>query len=393
MVNVEQIQQALRDFELDGWLFFDVWSRDPLAYRVLGLNPAQLSSRRWYYFVPANGNPTKLVHSIEANRLDGLPGEAITYSTWQQLHARLGEVLRDCHRVAMQYSPQNDLFVISYVDGGTVDLVRSKGVDVVSSADLIQRFVSNLDKTGIASHEQAAAQVQSVKNAAFELIFSRIRAGMPATEVEVQSFILDQFAARGLTCEGLKPVVAVNDHAANPHFDVTTETNKAIRDGDRILIDLWAKIDDPAGIYYDITWCGYAGRTPPEDYVRLFEIVVEARAKAKDFITVELSSGRRVFGWQVDDVCRAHISQAGYGDYFTHRTGHSIDTKVHGAGVNLDNYETKDHREIVAGSCFSIEPGIYLDEMGVRSEINALVDDSHKVRVFGDEQQTLVVME
>jgi Xaa-Pro dipeptidase len=392
MLEVTAIQQTMRDYGLDGWLFYDVWHRDPLCYRILGLDSNQLTTRRWFYLIPCWGTPTKLVHRNESTRLASLPGETFAYSRWQELHHKLAEMLTRGARIAMQYSPNNDLFNVSYVDAGTLDLIRSMGVEVISSADLIQRFVSRVDGRGVALHKEAGRKVQSIKDYAFQLIFDAVRSGRTITELDVQNFILGEFANHGLTSEGLKPVVASNSHAANPHFEVTPATNVAIKEGDTILIDLWAKIDDPAGIYYDITWCGYIGREPPVQYESLFSVVVEARNLASAFVAHKLSSGERIYGWQVDDVCRSHVEAAGYGDYFTHRTGHSIDTSVHGSGVNIDNYETRDYREIIPGICFSIEPGIYIRDLGVRSEIDLLIDEFGQVHIYGAQQDKLLIM-
>jgi len=390
---IKEAQQALIREGLDAWLFFDVWQRDPLAYRILGLDISLLTTRRWFYLIPAIGNPLKLVHRIEENRLASLPGTTLTYVRWDELHRKLTEMLMGCHKIAMQYSPNNDLFNIAYVDAGTVELVRSTGALVVSSANLIQQFLSRVTQEGAKLHREAGQKVQSIKDAAFEFIFKAIGSSHLKSELDVQEFILNKFAEQNLTCEGLKPVVAVNSHAADPHFEVTPSTNATIKEGDRILIDLWAKVDHPEAIYYDITWCGFAGKVPQLEYSKLFNIVVEARKRAKEFVIKKVTSGEKVLGWQVDDVCRSYIASKGYADYFTHRTGHSIDAAIHGSGVNIDNYETKDYREIIPGSCFSIEPGIYVGDLGVRSEIDVLIDKAGQVHVEGPEQEKLVVMD
>lgn len=390
---IKEVQQALIREGLDCWLFFDVWQHDPLAYRILRLDISLLTTRRWFYLIPAVGNPLKLVHRMEENRLASLPGMTLTYSRWDELHKQLAEMLMGCHKIAMQYSPNNDLFNISYVDAGTVELVRSMGVLIVSSANLIQQVLSRVNQEAAQFHREAGQKIQSIKDTAFELIFKAIGSGHPKSELDVQQFILDKFAEQNLTCEGLKPVVAVNSHAANPHFEVMPSTNTTIKKGDRILIDLWAKVNNPEAIYYDITWCGFAGKFPPAEYSKLFNIVVEARKQAKEFVSKKMVSGEKILGWQVDDACRSYIASKGYANYFIHRTGHSIDTAVHGSGVNIDNYETKDHREIIPGTCFSIEPGIYVGDLGVRSEIDVLIDEAGQVHVEGPEQERLVTMD
>lgn len=391
--KIKLIQEALRDFKIDGWLFYDYEKRDPISYKVLDLNQYKLVTRRWYYFIPKEGDPIKLVHAIERGVLSELPGITMLYSSWAELHNNLAKILKESRKVAMQYSPNNNIPSISYVDAGTVELVRSFNVDVVSSANLIQMFVARLNKENILFHKKAGEKVYKIKDMAFEFIFDAVKSRKKITEYDVQQFILKEFKKEGLTSEGLNPIVAVNSHAANPHFEPTQNNTYEIKKGDRILIDLWAKIDHPSGIYYDITWCGYLGKNPPKKYAELFNTVVQARKLAKNFIVEKMEKGKRIFGWEVDDIARKYISAKGYGKYFTHRTGHSIDTKVHGSGVNLDNFETKDDRELIPGICFSIEPGIYKDDIGVRSEISVLIDYNRDVIVVGEEQENLVLMD
>ncbi len=391
--KILSIQKTLHDYGIDGWLFYDYENRDPIAYKVLGIDQSKLTTRRWYYLIPADGMPIKLVHAIEKERLSELPGSTIVYSSWAELHSRLVRMLKGCKIVAMQYSPYNDIPSIAYVDAGTIELVRSFNVEVISSANLIQLFVARLDEEGMILHKKAGEKVHRIKNMAFEFIFDAVKSGKKIKEYDVQQFILRKFAEENLTCEGLNPIVAVNSHAANPHFECTPNNTYEIKREDRILIDLWAKVNVPDGVYYDITWCGYLGKRPPKKYVEMFDIVVQARNLAKNFISEKLEKGERILGWEVDDVSRRYISEKGYGDYFTHRTGHSIDTKVHGSGVNIDNFETKDYREITSCTCFSIEPGIYKGDIGVRSEINVLIDRNKKVVVEGAEQERLLLME
>lgn len=391
--NLMAIQKALHEYGIDGWLFYDYENRDPIAYKVLGINQNKLTTRRWYYFIPSDGIPTKLVHAIEKERLSELPGISMMYSRWVELHSRLAEMLKGYKRVAMQYSPYNDIPSIGYVDAGTIELVKSFNVEVVSSANLVQLFVARLNKKGMTLHKEAGEKVQKIKNMAFELIFDAVKSGKKITEYDVQQFILEKFAKENLTSEGLNPIVAVNSHAADPHFEVTLDNACEIKEKDRILIDLWAKVDDPDGVYYDITWCGYLGNNPPKKYVEMFDIVVQARNLAKNFIIEKLKNREPILGWEVDDVSRNHIYKKGYGDHFIHRTGHSIDTKVHGSGVNLDNFETKDQREIIPGVCFSIEPGIYKEDFGVRSEISVLIGTNRNVVVVGAEQERLVLLD
>ncbi len=392
-MDLQKIQNSINELKGDGWLFCDFHNRDHIAYDVLGLDKGTMSTRRWFYLIPAKGNPIKLVHQIEEERLDGLPGQKKTYSGWVEMHARLEEMLLGHQKIFMQYSPMNNLPVISLVDAGTAELVRSFGIEIMSSKDLVQIFKSQLSEENIQTHIEAGKIVQKAKDDAFKFIESALKAGRKVTEYEVQTFIKNEFTKNNLTSDGALPIVAVNDHAANPHFGPSPDNTYEIKKGDRILIDLWARLDTPTGIYYDITWCGYAGQEPPEKYVDLFRIIVEARKKAKNFIVDQFAAKKAIYGWQVDKVCRDHIAENGYADFFLHRTGHSIDTAVHGSGVNLDNLETKDDRQILCGTCFSIEPGIYKKEMGVRTEINVFIDHDGKVHSFGKEQEELLLLD
>ncbi len=392
-MDLQKIQKSITELKGDGWLFCDFHNRDHIAYDVLKIDKGAMSTRRWFYLIPAKGNPIKLVHQIEEGRLDGLPGLKKTYSGWVEMHARLEEMLLGHRNIFMQYSPMNNLPVISLVDAGTAELVRSFGIEIISSKDLVQIFKSQLSEENIQAHIEAGKIVQKAKDDAFKLIESALKAGRKITEYEVQTFINNEFTKNNLTSDGSLPIVAVNDHAANPHFGPSPDNTYEIKKGDRILIDLWARLDTPAGIYYDITWCGYAGQEPPQKYVDLFRIIVEARKKAKNFIIEQFDANKAVYGWQVDKVCRDHIAEKGYADFFLHRTGHSIDTAVHGSGVNLDNLETKDDRQILYGTCFSIEPGIYKKEMGVRTEINVFIDHDGKVHSFGKEQEDLLLLD
>jgi Xaa-Pro aminopeptidase len=392
-MNLRDIQQAIRDNNGDGWLFFDIHHRDTLAYRILGLDLERMTTRRWYYFIPKEGMPTKLVHRVEQGRLGALPGNTVLYVGWRELHEKLRGLLGGRQRVFMQYSPMNNIPMVSCVDAGTVELVRSLGKDVLSSAELVQFFEARVDEAGAASHRAAGAKVQRIKDDAFQLIISAIKSNRHVSEYDVQQFILAEFDRENLTCDGSPPMVGVNEHAADPHFEVSPGNPSAIKENDRVLIDLWARENVPEGIYYDITWCGFMGKKPDELYRQLFAVVVQARDLTKQFIAQRVAAKQPVFGWEADDVCRNCISQHGYGDFFLHRTGHSIHRSVHGNGANLDNLETKDERRIIWGSCFSIEPGIYKDGIGVRSEIDVLLDAQGNVCVAGPEQHKLILLE
>jgi Xaa-Pro dipeptidase len=389
-MDLSRIQQALRERRLGGWLFCDFHHRDHLAYRILGLDPRRMTTRRWFYFVPAKGEPKKLVHSIEKGKLSSLPGSTRVYLPWEQLHTSLKKMLGPAKKIAMQYSPKNNLPPISLVDAGTIELVKGFGHKVVSSADLVQLFESAIDEKGYATHKEAAVAVDRIRAEAFEEIGKGIRAGREVSEYGITQFILRRFKEAGLETEDA-PIVGTNEHPADPHFEATAEISRPFKQGDTVLIDLWAKRSVPGSIYYDITWVGYIGDTPPATYVEIYTIVKNARDAAIAFVKERFAKGQRCYGWEVDDVCRGVVKKAGYGKQFTHRTGHSIGEETHGNGVNIDNLETRDDRELMRGCCFSIEPGIYLEgRMAVRTEINMFIRHDGVPEVTGEMQTELV---
>jgi len=392
-MKLEKIQESLRAKGMDGWLFCDFHNRDGVGCRILGLPTDKFTSRRWFYFVPATGAPRKLVHAVEKGKLDTLPGEKEIYLPWQQLHEKLRAMLGGAARVAMQYSPLNNIPYIDLVDPGIVELVRSFDVEVVSSADLVQEFEAVLGQDGWTRHVEAGHDVQAIKDRAFERIRAAVQAGETLTEYDVQQEIIRDFTEKKLNCDGEWPIVAVNAHAADPHFEPTPENTVPIREGDMVLIDLWARQDRPDGIYYDITWCGFVGASPPAKYQEIWGTAVAARDAARDLVKARFAAGEAIFGWEVDQAARDVIEAAGYGPYFVHRTGHSIGTAVHGNGVHMDNLETRDDRELVPGICFSIEPGIYLEgEMGVRTEIDLFIQPDGTVAVAGEIQKDLLLL-
>ncbi|HLX60240.1 MAG TPA: M24 family metallopeptidase [Planctomycetota bacterium] len=392
-MNLKKIQSALTKLDLDGWLFYDFHNRDHIAYRVLGLDFNKPCSRRWFCFVPRAGKPIKLVHAIEPRVLDSVSGKKIVYRGNVELHGGLREMLSGAGKVAMQYSPNASVPTNSLVDAGTVELVRALGVEVVSSAELVARIYSTLDAHGFALHAQAGNKVQGIKDEAFALIFNAIRKGKKLDEFSLQQHILKRFAQENLTSGLSAPIVAANDHAADPHFEPTSENSRVFKKNDRILLDIWAKVNAPGAIYYDITWCGYAGANPPAAYVKQFDLAMRARDEAIDFVRKALAEGKTVRGWEVDKACRDVIAAEGLEQYFLHRTGHSIDTSVHGDGANIDSLETQDDRAILPNTCFSIEPGIYKNGIGVRTEVSVCVDGKKRVTIFGDVQRELVTMQ
>ncbi|HKR02708.1 MAG TPA: M24 family metallopeptidase [Pyrinomonadaceae bacterium] len=397
--RVEAIQAALREAKLDGWLFYDFRGSDPLAYRILKLDVRGITTRRWFYYIPATGEPVKLVHSIERDKLDRLPGRKLIYLPWEQLHQFLRETLtagstgggglvhtqrgkmrvyyrRGPGRIAMQYSPNNDIPYMSRVDAGTIELIRSFGVEPVTSADLVQQFEAAWTPAQLQMHNEASDKIHRIIMQAFDEIARRIRAGEPTTEYDIQQFMVRRYAEEGLESDNEPPIVAVNANAANPHYEPTRDINQPIRRGDFVLFDVWAKLKRPGSVYTDQTWTGYVGESVPEEYTRIFNIVREARDSAVKFVQENMRAGRVIKGADVDDVSRGVIKRAGYGAQFLHRTGHSIGEEVHGNGANIDNLETRDSRRIIPRTTFSIEPGIYLEgKFGVRSEIDVYVSD------------------
>jgi len=387
-MRLTEIQEALRQEQLDGWLFFDHHQRDELAYRILGFTPVRHVTRRWYYMIPAQGAPRALVHRIESSMLDNLPGEKRPYASWQQQAAGLTYLLEGCRRVAMQYSPDCAVPYVSLVDGGTLELVRATGVEVVTSADLVQRFEARWNSDQLESHLEAGRRIDRIRAAAFQRIGEQIRANNRVTEWDIKQFILREFAANGLVTDH-GPIVAVNANCSNPHYEPTAEAPEEIRSGDFVLLDMWARLDAPGSVYYDITWTGYCGSEPPEKIREIFDIVRQARLRAVETVQHAVKSGQPLRGFEVDDAARGFIREKGYAEYFFHRTGHSIGMDVHGTGANMDNLETHDERRIIPWTCFSIEPGIYLPEFGVRSEVNVFVGDEEAI-VTGESQDELV---
>ncbi len=389
--RVADIQQALRESpDLDGWLFYDFRRSDPLAYRVLELDSTRHVTRRWYYWLPARGAPVKLLHRIEPRVLDELPGEALLYASWKEQQATLARILSGVKRAAMQYSPLNAVPYISRVDAGTIELIRSFGIEVITSADLVQRFEAAWNDRQLASHKDAATKLRRIVDEAFAHVRRRIAARKTLTEYDLQQFILSRIRAHQLIT-ATPPIAAVNAHSADPHYLPSPKGSSRIKTGDLVLIDLWAKQPKAGSVYADITWTGFVGKDVPVRQREVFTIVRDARDAALDFVRAQVSSGHFPCGWEVDEVCRAVIRKAGYSDRFVHRTGHSIGEEVHGNGANIDNLETKDGRRLMPRTCFSIEPGIYLSgEFGIRSELDVYLSD-REAHVFGQPVQTAIV--
>lgn len=387
MFDLSAIQQALRTFRCDGWLLYDFRGSNLLARRILDLDGQTPGSRRFLYCIPAEGPPRKLVHRIESGALDHLPGEKTVYLTWQELEAGIKHLLYGIKTVAMEYSPRNSNPYISRVDAGTIEVVKSCGANPVPSGDLIQLFEATWDDAQWAMHLEAAKHTNSAYPRAWKFIADRIRTQGSVTEREVQQEIMQHFAEHAMTTYH-PPIVGVGPHSGDPHY----ETGDApMREGDFVLIDLWAKLDKPHSVYSDLTRVGFIGTNVPEKYDSIFQIVANARDAGIARVRQAFSAGEELEGWQVDQATRDVIHAAGYGDAFVHRTGHSIGQETHGNGANMDNLETHEQRRVLRRTCFSIEPGIYLAEFGVRSEINVFVDGSGEVHVTGGDLQRRVV--
>jgi Xaa-Pro aminopeptidase len=391
-MDLTAIQRALAEQQLDGWLLYDFRGSNPIARSVIGFDEHQIGTRRWFYLIPRQGEPVAILHVIEPNALKGAPGRSLLYRSWRDLEAHLAAQLKGFARVAMEYSPGAAIPYVGRVDGGTLEMVRAAGPEVVSSAELVQAFEARWTPEQKQLHDRAARGTLAAKDAAFALIRERLASGTPVTESEVQALIAARFAASGLFSHH-PCIVAVNEHASDPHFEtVAGPDDRPIRKGDLVLIDLWAKLaEDPRAVYYDTTWMGYCGPEVPAKMQEVWETVKGARDAAIAFVQAAVAAGRRVRGADVDDVSRGHIEQRGYGPYFLHRTGHSIGYEVHGNGVNIDNLETRDERTLIPGICFSIEPGIYLPDFGVRSEIDMYVGE-RAAEVTGDIQRELLLL-
>jgi Xaa-Pro dipeptidase len=387
-MDLKAIQSALHERGIDAWLFYDHHHRDPIAYKVLDLPETLMVTRRWFYVIPREGEPVKLVHRIEAGHLDSLPGSKREYSAWRELWDNLQAMLVKFRTVAMQYSPNNSIPYIGLVDAGTGELVRSFGKEIVSSGDLVARFEAAWSEEQIASHYAARDAIDAIVPEVFKEIGRRARSG-PVTEYEIQQWIAEAFRRADIVTEDL-PIVGVNANSGNPHYEPKAQGSATIKPGDFVLLDIWGKKNTPNAVYYDITWTGVIG-VPTVKQVEIFEIVSGARDAGIRKVQEAFAGKRRIAGWEVDLATREHITNAGYGQYFVHRTGHSIGVTVHGNGANMDNLETKDEREIIPNTCFSIEPGIYLPEFGVRSEVNVLIHNG-AAEVTGRIQRELVLI-
>ena len=389
----ERIQKILTELGLDGWLLYDFHGQNPISRRVALFPEDRFATRRWFYFLPAKGEAIGIVHAIESHHLDHLPGRKLVYAGWREMHEKLAEAMAGAKTVAMEYSPKCNIPYVSRVDAGTVELLTELGKDVRSSADLVSIFESCLTPQQVDLHRQAARATTEAKDRAFAEIRHRIMTGERASEYQTQQFILEQFADLGLTTSS-PPIVAVDEHSGDPHYTPTSSSDREIGLASFVLIDLWAKLDRHDGIYADFTWVGYVGPTVPERIREVWHVVAGARDRAIDFVTSRVKSGEPLRGYEVDDAARSFIQQHGYGDSFFHRTGHNIGLEVHGNGTHMDNFETRDERQVLPFTAFSIEPGIYLSDFGIRSEVNmVLTEDQAEVTGEPIQREVLCLIE
>jgi Xaa-Pro aminopeptidase len=388
--RIAEIQSALQKEKLDGWLFYDFRGSDILTPRILKTERLG-GSRRWFYFIPATGEPVKVAHAIEPDQLDVLPGKKLIYREWSLLKSQVKSAIGSSKRIAMQYSPNNDIPYISRVDAGTIEMVRSLGVDIVTSADLVQQFEAVWTEDQLAMHKEGAEKMQKIILETFTEIKRRMLANEPTTEMDIQQFMMGRYSAVGMRPSPM--IVAVNANAASPHYFPTKEKNSPIKRGDLVLIDAVSRMDKPRAPAVDLTWMGYVGETVPEEHAKIWNIVYGAQQAAFEFVKKSFQTGKPIRGSDVDDVSRGVIRKAGYADQFLHRTGHSIGEDGHGNGANIDNLETRDSRRLIPGTAFSIEPGIYLaGKFGVRSEIDVYVTANDAIITAPHQTEILAIM-
>jgi len=378
-IDVAAIQAALTADGLDAWLLYDFHGSNPIASEVTGVGRSgHLATRRWYYLIPATGEPRGLVHAIERDVLAHLPGTVARYAGRDELERGLRELVRGVHRVAMEYSPNGAIPYLGRVDAGTIEQLRAFGIDVVSSGDLVQRFAAVWDARAIDTHMHASEKLYRVKDRAFAAIRERLRAGTPTTEYDIQQQMTGWFRDEGLVSDS-PPIVAAAGNGGNPHYMPSATEHRPIHPDEMVLLDLWGKLDRPGAVFADITWVGFTGTRPHDRHIQVFNTVATARDAAVALVMNAVAGARQLQGWEVDRAASTVLRGAGFGAHVLHRTGHSLGESVHGNGVNMDDYETHDDRRLLAGTGFTIEPGLYFDDFGVRSEINMLVRDRDAV--------------
>ncbi len=390
MHHIPEIQKRVAEEGLDGWLLYDHHGSNRFVRDLLHIPPETLLSRRFFYWIPVVGAPIKILHRIEGESIEEIPGDKQLYLSWEELQRVVAKTLQEAKKIAMEYSPRNANPYVSMVDAGTVEWIRGLGIEVVSSAELLQSFTSLLNEKQIESHLVAAKILEKTVVSTWEWISAGLKKEKSLTEYDVQQFILDAFASAGCITEGV-PICAVNEHSALPHYCPSSKNSKTIKKGDFILLDLWCRQNLPHTVFADITRVGFAGKAPSQKHQEVFSIVRVAQKAATELVKSRFMENLPLMGSEVDDACRNVINKAGYGEFFTHRTGHSIDTSLHGCGAHLDNFETKDQRKILPGTVFSVEPGIYLPgEFGVRLEYDILVKPDSSVHVTGGSQESIL---
>jgi Xaa-Pro aminopeptidase len=389
--NLKKIQNILSNMDIDAWLLYDFRFSNELALTMLGITKKSHLTRRFYYLIPKKGMPVKIANAIETFHFDHLPGKLLPYASYDSLIQNLKSSLKGFNKVAMEYSPMNAIPYVSRVDAGTIEQIRSLGVEIVSSADLISMYNALWTKEQFNENKPVANALNDIVYKAFDFIKKKISSSKSLTEYDVQQFIMNEFKRRKLFTDD-PPIVGVNENSANPHYTPTAKVNKKIKKGDFVLIDLWAKQNKEDAVWADITWVGFVGDSVPNKYTKIFNIVAEARDTAFELVDSRFKQKKEVRGFEVDAASRKVIEDAGYGKYFIHRTGHSITTDLHGSGAHIDNFETKDERLLLPSTSFSIEPGIYLPgDFGVRSEIDVFISKDGKVMFTGKEKQKEVV--
>jgi Xaa-Pro dipeptidase len=389
-LDVAAVQEALREDGLDGWLLYDFHGSNPIARALAGVNGGQMTTRRWYYLVPATGTPRALVHAIEPHTLDGLPAETRVYAGRAALGEGLDALLAGIKRLAMEYSPENAIPYLGRVDAGTVEAIRRRGVEVVSSGDLVQRFEARWDEHALASHLEASEALYRIKDRALAIIAERAKKAVPTTERDIQRLMQQWFDDEGLICEA-GPVVAAMENAGNPHYVPPESGSRSIGRNELVLLDLWGKRAQAGAVYADITWVGFTGTRIPSEFARAFAAIVSARDAAVTLVQHAAREGTVIRGWQVDRAARGELEQAGFGGHVLHRTGHSLGIEVHGNGVHMDDYETHDDRRLLPGTGFTIEPGLYFDDFGVRTEVNVFFG-AGEARVSGPSQDAIIAL-
>ncbi|WP_339747547.1 M24 family metallopeptidase [uncultured Rubinisphaera sp.] len=384
---VAQLQHAITEAGLSGWLFYDFRGTNPLARSVLGLTENHAGSRRWFYFVPANGEPVRIVHGIETEALDSLTGQKKIYRSWRELHDILHHTLSTVPTLAMEYAPDASNPYISRVDAGTIELIRKCGPEVVSSGDLIQHFDACLSESQWQMHLEATEVTTSAFTMASKFIADQIAKSGSISELEVCDQIMSYFADHNMTTYS-PPIVARQPNNRFPHYETGAGAATSIKPGDLVMIDMWCKGKQQGAIYSDLTRMFYVGEELPEEYAQAFKIVIKARDVGIELVKERMAAGEPLAGWEVDHAVRKVISEAGQDEYFLHRTGHSLGQEVHSNGAHLDDYEMHEERLLIPGALFTIEPGLYLDNFGLRSEVDVFIDRASNVHVTGGPVQT-----